>query len=1334
MGLRKSATANRLLKAIVTAIITVISVFPMIHANAATTELFETSNNIEYSGLSISGGQFAGIDYMNNVTGYFYPSASNPILNGSIAYGIAFGVTNSSSLGVHYTNAGTYKGRTVDMYIDVDGIQTVDSYNDWWTTSRANSIKAQVGSSHFVHFMTNMDQSERLNWNGGVATARYTFSFAYSDDSSHARIDISNAYMSCHNLSKDCGGNEFASPGLGWNGHAFKRSTDDIAIGTFYGYTAWYGTVVDNGHQNVSFDFKGTRFGIVIGDTVGWIGFSFDFSPLMSIYHVDYDKNADSATGTMANQDMVVDRTYNLSANSFSRTGYDWNGWNSSADGSGTSYSNKQSVTNLTTTNGGTYTMYAQWNPHKYKVRFNKNADDATGTMPDMDMKYDEEKNLTTVGFKRTGYRFYRWHRDNKTDDANTYYNEDMVSNLTDKDGDVINLYAEWRPIDYIIRYDSNGGQGAMEDQEMQYGIAKNLTANSFTRQGYDFAGWRFEDKAAGKQYADKAQVNNLTDVMYKTVTMYAQWTPHKYTIKFDKNRADATGSTASIDMTFDVAKKLTKNGFTSASTSFSGWNTKADGSGTFYPDEASVINLTETDGDTVTLYAVWGDKRFVVTFVDGITNSTITVARVTYGKDAIPPTKPYHRGYNAVGWDGDYTNVTENRTIILNYDPIAYSIQFNGNEATGGSTPVQQMHFDEEQALNANGFTKTGYTFAGWKLGNKNSGAPYSDKEKVVNLTDIDGATITMYAQWAPNEYTVKYDANGGTGSMDDQTMTYDIPDQLHANAFNRNGYTWSGWRRDNAKTGTAYRHRQEVVNLLTSGSTTMYAQWDAISYTVTFIDGITGSTIGTQTVKYGDSADEPNKPNHDGYTFVSWDKPFTNITSDLVITATYRPNRYTIAFDGNAADVTGSTASMQMEFNQTASLTANGFSRAGHDWLGWTENADSTGKSYADRQSVTNLSIEDGTTVTLHALWKKQRRTVIFVDGFDNSVISRTEVDYGGGTTAPAAPSHKGYTPTGWDKEPNNITEDTTITINYAPISYKVRFNGNGNDVSGMMELQTMVYDKDSSLNKNTFKRPGYHFAGWNLSSNGTNGSFRDQQVVKNLADTDGAIIDLYAIWVEDGHVLITYSVDVPNVGNEVSRGSESLNPTTGVAQGSEAIPCDAYDFKVWSDASGTDLTNDSDFIPTMPSDGWIEASYIANFAIKKHNVRFIDGVTSDNIKTEVVNHGGAATAPNVPTHDGYEFIGWDKKFDNVTEDITVTAVYRELKVSPAIKPSDEAPSEPNDNQVYEQRQETVTPQIENATTDLPQTGIDIIGSIVALVTSVSAIIGIAAIKRRK
>ena len=299
MRFRKSGTIASL-RTLVVAVIATVAMLPILHANAATTELFETSPNIEYSGLMINSGQFAGIDYMNNVTGHAFLSASNQLLVPELRHGVAFGVTNSSSFGVHYTRAGTYNGRSVDMYIAVDGIQTVNSYNTWWTTSKAQTISAKVGSPHFVHLMTNLDQWWLLNWNGGVATARYTFSFAYSDDPSHTKIDISNAYMSCHNLVKDGGGNEFASPAAGWRGHAFKRSTDNIQIGSLCGYTAWYGTVSDTGHENVTFDFKGTNIGVVIGDTVGWIGYNFDFAPLKSIYRVKYDKNADSATGTMA--------------------------------------------------------------------------------------------------------------------------------------------------------------------------------------------------------------------------------------------------------------------------------------------------------------------------------------------------------------------------------------------------------------------------------------------------------------------------------------------------------------------------------------------------------------------------------------------------------------------------------------------------------------------------------------------------------------------------------------------------------------------------------------------------------------------------------------------------------------------------------------------------------------------------------------------------------------------------------------------------------------------------------------------------------------------------
>lgn len=1320
---------NRLSRMLMLLAVAVISAFPTIYAKAATTELFETSNNIEYSGLIINGGQFAGIDSMNNVTGTFYPSSSSPLMaDGSIAHGVVFGVTNNSSLAVHYTNAGTYNGRNIDMYISVDGIQTVNRYNAWnsrYTAEVADRLKSKVGSRYFVHFMTDMNRSWELNWNGGVATARYTFSFAYSDDSSHTKINIPNAYMSCHNLVEDGGGNEFASPGHGWRGHAFKRETDKITIGTLCGMQAWYGTSANDGYENVTFDFNGTNIGIVIGDTVGWIGYSFDFAPLKSVYQVKYDKNSESASGAMSEQAMVVDRSYNLTANSFTRTGYDWTGWNSASDGSGTAYSDKQSVTNLTTTNGGTYTMYAQWAPHTYKIRFHKNADDATGTMDDMDMTYDEEKNLTKVGFQRAGYTFHSWHRDNKTDESNTYEDEDIVENLSDVDGDVVDLYAEWEPIPYVIRYDRNGGSGTMQDQPMSYGVAANLLPNAFTRSGYDFAGWRFEDKDAGKQYADKASVNNLTTESDKTVTMYAQWTPHKYTIKFDKNKADATGTTDSMDMTFDVEKSLTTNGFSSPSSTFSGWNTKPDGTGTSYKDGASVMNLTDKDGDTVTLYAVWGDKRFTVTFVDGISNTTITSVKVIYGHDATPPTAPYHKGYKSDGWDGKYTNVTEDRTVTVRYSPIAYTIRFDGNGSTGGSTPAQQMRFDETQPLNANGFKRDGYVFAGWKLGDKKSGTSYADKASVTNLTDTDGTSVTMYAQWTANGYTIKYNANGGTGTMSDQGMTYDVAERLYANAFKRDGYTFTGWKRDDARSGKAYAPREEVKNLLTSGTTTMYAQWKANSYTVTIIDGLSGATIGTQTVTYGSDATEPSVPKHDGYTFTSWDNKFTNITSDRTITAQYRLNKYTIKFDGNADNVKGTTASMSMEFNKPAALTKNGFTRTGYDWIGWAANKDGSGTSYSDGQTVTNLSVDDGATVTLYAVWRKQLRTVTFIDGFDKTVISRVDIEYGSNAMAPAMPSHKGYTPTGWDKNATNITENTTITLGYAPISYKVRFNGNSKDASGMMDMQSMTYDKESTLNKNVFKRPGYHFAGWNLSSDGMGGSFRDQQKVRNLSDTDGDIVDLYAIWVEDGHVLITYSVDVPNVGNEVSRGSESLNPVTGVAEGSEAIPGDAYNFKTWSDESGADISEQNDYIPTMPTDGWVNASYIANFEIKKHNVRFVDGVSNENIKTEIIDHGKSATAPDAPTHDGYEFIGWDKEFDNITEDTVITAQYREIKKEAEPEPVPEPPAV---------TPEPKAPAQSDVASDLVQTGVDITKSVIALMASAVSIVAMAIIRKRQ
>ena len=68
-------------------------------------------------------------------------------------------------------------------------------------------------------------------------------------------------------------------------------------------------------------------------------------------------------------------------------------------------------------------------------------------------------------------------------------------------------------------------------------------------------------------------------------------------------------------------------------------------------------------------------------------------------------------------------------------------------------------------KALMANGFTRSGYSFAGWATTNTGAKA-YDDGQSVTNLTDADGATVTLYAVWTANTYTVTYDGNGGTGT----------------------------------------------------------------------------------------------------------------------------------------------------------------------------------------------------------------------------------------------------------------------------------------------------------------------------------------------------------------------------------------------------------------------------------------------------------------------------------------------------------------------------------------------------------------------------------------
>lgn len=1019
-------------------------------------------------------------------------------------------------------------------------------------------------------------------------------------------------------------------------------------------------------------------------------------------YRIHFDGNATGVTGSMADMDMEYDKAKNLTTNAFALDGHSWLSWNTAANGSGKTYSNEQSVNNLTETDGGTVTLYAQWSTNSYTVTFVDGHDGKT--IKQESVNYGGAATAPDAP-EHEGYTSTHW--DKRFDN--------VTSNIT--------VTLEYIANEYVINFDGNGAtSGSMQPLPMQYDNEKNLTANEFAREGYTWAGWNTKAGGNGTGYTDRQAVRNLTSENNGSVTLYAQWTPIAYRIQFDKNLADATGETASMGMTFDVAKNLTTNGFTSPSSQFNCWNSKPDGSGQAYANGQSVKNLTKAPNDVVTLYAQWNTNIYTVTFVDGHDGKTISTPSVKYGGNAIPPTKPVHEGYTPTTWDGNYQNVTHDETVTLQYRPNAYEIAFKPNGGTG-TMADQQMEYDKAKALDRNAFTRTGYTFTGWK--EQNAGTRHTDGEIVKNLTNIDGATITLLAQWEPNAYVIKYDSNGGTGTMGDQHMKYDTPAKLTANAYNKTGYTFTGWRQDDKETGTKYRNGETVTNLLSANgaTTTMYAQWKANEYTVTFIDGHDGKTIGTDTVTHGSNATEPNKPTHEGYTATTWDKPLSNITGDTVITLAYRPNAYVIRFDKNADNATGSTADKHMEYDEAGNLTRNGYSRAGYTWLGWSSSADGNGTMYSDEQNVINLTSEDGGTVTLYAVWKINRYTVTFIDGKTGDVIGRQEVDYGSDASFPSEPSHAGYKPSGWNSNGRNITKDTTITLSYQPISYQIAFDGNAQDVTGTMPNQRMVYDTASDLTRNSFERKGYTFVGWNSDSNANGRQYTDGQSVINLTSVDGGIVTMYAQWVENEHVAITYKIETDDGaeddGNAISNALDDLNPDTGVAKGSEATASDAYSFTGWYDEAGKLVSEDGEYIPSKPETGrWKNAIYTAKFTRKEFKVRFLDR-DGKLIKEETVKYGADATAPDAPSVDGYEFTGWDRAFDNVTEDIDVTALYRELP-----KPVEPAPP------IEEPQQ----PQDDNVASDLVQTGIELVPFIAPLLVSlIAAVALIRKIRRR-
>ena len=272
--------------------------------------------------------------------------------------------------------------------------------------------------------------------------------------------------------------------------------------------------------------------------------------------------------------------------NNPSRTGYDFLGW---YEVYGPDSVSENPVTTIPAGSTGDKVFRAYWKPHKYHVAFNTNVPkgtpnvaegtEATGTTDNQpDRTFDEPYTLSANGFALTGYKFKGWSL--KEGEQPVDYNDQAsYTNLTDVDDATVDLYAQWDPIEYLIKYNANKPTDAPEptgemadDDHRKYDIGYNLTENAFAIEGYDFLGWSTVEGVHDVEYENKAAYKNLVNTDGTIVTMYAQWKPWTYTIKYDPNGGVGTMPVQTF-YNKDTTMPSLKNAFTRDGYKFAGFD-----------------------------------------------------------------------------------------------------------------------------------------------------------------------------------------------------------------------------------------------------------------------------------------------------------------------------------------------------------------------------------------------------------------------------------------------------------------------------------------------------------------------------------------------------------------------------------------------------------------------------------------------------------------------------------------------------------------------------------------------------------------------------------------
>ena len=839
-------------------------------------------------------------------------------------------------------------------------------------------------------------------------------------------------------------------------------------------------------------------------------------------YYIAYNPAGADDSEAMPNSACTYDAESPLAANTYSRMGYEFLGWATAAQASSITYTDGQTVKNLTDVNSEVVELFAVWKPNTYTVTFSQGEPTTLGTAS-IEATYDAPLQVVICP-DSVGYAFGGYFTEENGGGVQYYTYEGKSAVARYKNTSDITLYAFWTVRDYVISFNNNGGTITTADYATSYHYGTEVTLPAIEKDGCTFGGWFANVNCTG------TAVTKIASSEYGDKTFYAKWNPITYNISLHENGGTIiTGNVANY--TFGVGTVLPSySNMERDGHMFAGWydNELCEG------DAVSMVSVAEF-GDKE-FWAKWEENGYFVTLhTNGGTINSGNVVLYKYGKRTELPSNVTKTGYDFAGWydnssfiGSPVTEITKTDLGDKNYwakwKEKVYSITFNTKGGDINNVAIENYTYTVGVVLPAD-VTLKGHTFKGWYDNEACLGNP------VTLISTTDFGEKEFWADWTENKYSISYIANGGI--INDnyvEEYTYGASEITLPQDVIKPGYTFGGWYTNDSYTSPEVK----VITVTDLGNKTFYAKWNVNTYNVTLVAN--GGTINSGNIAnytYGYGVTLTSDITQNAFTFAGWyaDEKFetarlTRIsetkTGDLTLYAKWTKNNYLITLNVNEGSIDEEYVSIYT-FGEGTTLPTN-VSRKGYTFKGWYTN------SNFDGSAIRTVSATEYGNKTFWAKWLVNTYKVTFdakggvihSGGFDSYI-------YGVGASLPTNVTKTGYTFDGWylDEDCNiaspsvisvNETGDKTFYAKWNVNTYNVIFVTN-EGVINSGNVESYEFGKGATLPTDVTKE-GYSFGGWF-----TNSSYLGSSV-QSISSTEAGDKTFYAKWTKTSYeVSINY-----------------------------------------------------------------------------------------------------------------------------------------------------------------------------------------------------------------